>query len=387
MDGSGIKCILLRGGEIYSPAKRGRGDILIIGRMIASVGEGLIPPVGLEVEEFDVSDRLVIPGFIDLHVHLIGGGGEDGSTSRVPEINLSTLTSAGITTVVGVLGTDSITRTPEALLAKVKALRAEGLSAWMYTGAYHLPSPTITGSVTRDLALIDEVLGVKIAVADHRSSQPTTHELARLAAEARVGGMLGRKPGIVHVHVGPGQAGLAPIIKVCTRTEIPIGQFLPTHISRSPALVSQGIEFVKSGGAIDLTVPSDPDTIVPIVWKLVNAGINMGKVTISSDGNGSRPLFSRDGDLIGMTTGTVLTLWESVKFLVAEKVLPFSDALRLITTNPADRLGISKLKGRIEPGADADIVILDQDFSIDKVFARGRLMVDSGAPVVKGAYE
>lgn len=387
MEDAGIKCVLIRGGEIYSPAARGRGDVMIIGERIASIGEKLVPPGGLKVETIDASGRIVTPGFIDLHVHLIGGGGENGSTSRVPEINLSALTTAGITTAIGVLGTDSITRTPEALLAKVKALRAEGLSAWMYTGAYHLPSPTITGSVSRDLALIDEVLGVKVAISDHRSSQPTIHELARLAAEARVGGMLGRKPGIVHVHVGPGRAGLDPIVEVCARTEIPRGQFLPTHVSRSSDLIAQGIEFVNAGGSIDLTAPSDPRSIVPTLRELVDAGIELERVTISSDGNGSRPLFSNDGALIGMATGTVATLRESLNAITAADVLPFSDALRLITANPADRLGLSAFKGRIASGADADILVLDQDLNIDKVFARGRLMVDGGIPVVKGAYE
>ena len=381
------RLILLRNGEVFAPEPWGYADICIAGERVLSVTEAATWVSNMPTVSFDLSDRLVVPGFIDLHVHLIGGGGEDGATSRVPEINLSTLTSAGITTAVGVLGTDSITRSPEALLAKVKALRAEGISAWMYTGAYHLPSPTITGSVTRDIALIEEVLGVKVAIADHRGSQPTVHELARLAAEARVGGMLGKKPGVVHVHVGSGQAGLAPIVEVCTRTEIPRGQFLPTHISRSPALISQGIEFVKSGGAIDLTAPSDPAAIVPIMRELVNAGIDLGKVTISSDGNGSRPLFSSDGELIGMTTGTVATLWDSVRALVVEGVVSLTDALRLITTNPADRLKLAKLKGRIEPGVDADIVVLDRDMNIDKVFARGKLMVDGGVPVVKGAYE
>ncbi len=381
------RLVLLRNGKVFAPEPWGYADICIAGERVLSVTEAATWVSNMPTVSFDLSDRLIVPGFIDLHVHLIGGGGEDGSTSRVPEINLSTLTSAGITTAVGVLGTDSITRTPEALLAKVKALRAEGLSAWMYTGAYHLPSPTITGSVSRDLALIDEVLGVKVAISDHRSSQPTMHELARLAAEARVGGMLGRKPGIVHVHVGPGRAGLNPIVEVCARTEIPMGQFLPTHVSRSSALIAQGIKFVNSGGVIDLTAPSDPKAIVTVVQELVNAGVDLSKVTISSDGNGSRPLFSNDGELIGMTTGTVATLWDSVRTLVVEGVVSLTDALRLITTNPADRLGLSERKGRIEPGVDADIVILDRDLNIDKVFALGRLMVDGGVPVVKGAYE
>ncbi len=358
-----------------------------MGERIAQIGKGIEFPKGFDVTIIDVSGRLIVPGFIDLHVHLIGGGGEDGPASRVPEITLSRLTTAGITTVVGVLGTDSITRSPEALLTKVKALRKEGLTAYMYTGAYHLPSPTITGSVARDIALIDEVIGVKIAISDHRGSQPTVNELAKLTSEARIGGMLGSKPGIVHAHVGAGKDGLQPLISVVENTEIPISQFLPTHISRTPALLEQGIEFVKRGGAIDITAPNKADKVISVVEKLIKSGIDLSKVTFSSDGNGSMPRFDSHGRLIGMGTGSVSTLLAAIRELVRSHTLTLPQALGLITSNPADRLGLSGRKGCIEPGADADLVILDEDLHIDKVFARGRLMVDGGKPVVKGAFE
>lgn len=382
-----VQSILIRGGMVYAPEELGLKDILILGEQIALIGERIVPPPGVKTKIFDASGSIVVPGFIDLHVHLLGGGGEDGWASRVPEVSLSALTTAGITTAVGVLGTDSVTRTPEALLAKTKAIRAQGLSAYMYTGAYHLPSPTITGSVMRDISLIEEVIGVKIAISDHRSSQPTVHELARLASEARIGGMLGKKPGIVHAHVGPGVAGLSPILSVCEQSEIPIGQFLPTHVSRNLSLMQQGIDLIKQGGVIDLTVPSDPAEIVPLVHMLINSGIDMGKVTLSSDGNGSRPLFTDDGAFMGMGIGSVATIGQSLRKLVESHILPLTAALRLITANPAARLGLSTHKGSIQPGLDADVLVLDQDLQIDKVIARGRLMVAGGTPVVNGVYE
>ncbi|MCK4393007.1 beta-aspartyl-peptidase [Candidatus Bipolaricaulota bacterium] len=378
---------IIRGGALYSPQPQGEKDLLIAGGRIARIEEKIEPPKGLDVTVFDAAHRFIIPGFIDLHVHLIGGGGENGPASRVPEISLSTLTKAGITTAVGVLGTDGLTRSPEALLAKVKALRAEGLSAYMYTGSYRLPSVTITGSVRRDIALIQEIIGVKVAISDHRGSQPTMDELAKLASEARVGGMLAGKPGIVHVHVGGGSRGLDPILAVIKQTEIPISQFLPTHIGRDTTLLRQGIDFVNTGGCIDITVPNEANKAISIIKEFQESRIDLTKVTLSSDGNGSKPRFNGRGELTGMATGDVATLGKTLKVLVEGKVLPLPDALALITSNPADRLGISGRKGSIREGADADLLILDEELRIEQVFAKGQLMVDDGRALVKGNFE
>ncbi|MCK4600570.1 beta-aspartyl-peptidase, partial [Candidatus Bipolaricaulota bacterium] len=355
---------LIKKGRLFQPQKQGTKDILIVNDKIFKICKQIVPPKDFDVHVVDAFGKFVFPGFVDLHVHLLGGGGEDGPTSRVPEISLSTLTEAGITTAVGVLGTDSITRYPEALLAKVKALRAEGLSAYMYTGSYHLPSPTITGSVKRDIVLIEEIIGVKIAISDHRSSQPTTDELAKLASEARICGMLAGKSGIVHVHVGGGSRGLDPILAVIKQTEIPISQFLPTHIGRDTTLLRQGIDFVNTGGCIDITVPNKANKAISIIKEFQESRIDLTKVTLSSDGNGSKPRFNGRGELTGMATGDVATLSKTLKVLVEGKVLPLPDALALITSNPADRLGISGRKGSIREGADADLLILDEELRI-----------------------
>jgi len=388
MGKEGFRFKLFRGGELYSPVPEGNKDLLIAGDRIARIAAHLDVPKGLDVEIVDASGKLIVPGFIDLHVHLIGGGGEDGPTSRVLEIALSELTQAGITTAVGVLGTDNVTRSPEALLAKVKALRQEGISAYMHTGSYHLPSVTITGSVKRDIALIEEVIGIKVAIADHRGSQLNAHELARLASEARLGGMLGSKAGVVHLHIGKGQRGLGLVFDVMERTEIPIGQFLPTHVSnKSSVLLEQAIQFAKQGGNIDITADRDESETVSIISRLLENDVDLAKITMSSDGNGSMPRFNEQGELIGMVTGNVASLGDVLRNLVNSNLLSLSDALKPITGNPADRLGLSDHKGRIQESADADLVILDEDLQIDQVFAKGQLMVDKGDAVVKGAFE
>ncbi len=379
--------VVVHGGTVYAPELLGKKDLLIAGGRIVHIDESISLPKSIQIERIDATRKIIIPGLIDLHVHVLGGGGEDGPVSRVPEIALGDLVSAGTTTVVGVLGTDAISRSPEALLTKIMGLRTQGVSAYMYTGSYHLPSVTITGSVDRDLALIDQVVGVKIAISDHRGSQPTTEELARLASQVRVGAMLGGKMGIVHLHVGGGRDGITKIFDVIESTELPIDLFLPTHMARTPALLDQGIEFVRRGGNIDLTAHPEERETVAAMEKLIREDVDLAHVTLSSDGNGSMPVFDERKNLVGMETGSVATLFHSVRAIISGNVMPLSEALTLVTTNPASRLGLDGKKGRITEGADADLVILDDHLVLDKVLGNGHLMVNRGQAIVRGRFE
>lgn len=201
-------------------------DVLLANGKIIAVGADIPGDIVPDCAVINLSGRMLCPGFIDQHVHLIGGGGEAGPTTRTPEVSLSRLTEAGITTVVGLLGTDSVSRHPASLLAKTRALNEEGITAWMLTGAYHVPSPTITGSVEKDVALIDRVIGVKCAVSDHRSAAPSGNQLASMAAESRVGGLLGGKPGVSVFHMGSSKKGLQPLYDILENSDVPIGKLL-----------------------------------------------------------------------------------------------------------------------------------------------------------------
>ena len=381
---------LLRGGVLFDPMPIDGADVLYFGDRIVAIGNDLTLPIGLPGETVDLEGRRVSPGLIDLHVHLLGGGGEAGPACRVPEIQLSSLIRAGVTTVVGVLGTDAVTRSPQALLAKTKALRSEGISAFMYTGAYELPSPTITGNVRSDLALIEEIIGVKVALSDHRSPQPSFDELCRLAAEARVGGMLGNKPGIVHVHVGSGGRRLAPIRRVLEETEIPITQFLPTHVARTPELLSDALQFAAHGGAVDVTVSGKtPEGLARLAKTLHTArdsGAPWKAITLSSDSNGSMPRFDDAGKLVGMAAGDIASMPAAVAHL-ASAGFTFSEVLALVTHHPALRLGLADRKGRLAVGHDADLVVWDEQLRIERVIARGRTMVSDGIARAKGTFE
>ena len=393
---------LIKDAVVYGPERLGRRDVLLVAGTIAAVAEHLDPlPVWATAEVVDAAGKLLAPGLIDLHLHFIGGGGELGPHSRTPEATLTTLTMAGITTAVGVLGTDSQTRHLSSLLAKARGLEREGVSAYIYTGAYDLPSPTLTGSVRDDLVLIDKVVGVKVAVSDHRGTQPTHTELAKLAAGARVGGLLAGKPGVVHVHVGAGPRGLAPLREVIEQTELPISQFVPTHLLRTPDLFDQALRWLEDGGYVDLTTGAgerpgraesiDSDVRRPrqALDEIARAGLDTRLVTWSSDGQGSLPRFDRrTGALRGMGIGTPRSLLDEVRRAVVEDGLDLAEVLPVVTANPAARIGLADSKGRVAPGYDADLLLLDPNtLELDRVWARGKLLVADGGAVEYGMFD
>ena len=377
---------LFRKANICAPEAKGERDILVCRQTVVHIAPEIPTPVGVgPVEEVNLEGHCIVPGLIDQHVHIIGGGGEGGPTTRTPEVMLSKITTAGTTTVVGVLGTDGTTRHMNSLLAKARALETEGVTTFIYTGAYELPTRTLTDNVRNDLVLIDKVIGTgEIAISDHRSAQPETWDIAKLAAEARVGGMLGGKPGVVHLHVGDGERGLKPIFEILENTELPISQFTPTHLNRTRRLLEQAIVFAKQGGMVDITAgPRAPEAIV----HLLRSGVSVDRITISSDGNGSLPRFDEGHRLIGMGVGSLRTVYETIRSLILEHKIPKEQALRVATTNVASNLHLQGRKGVIAIGADADFLVLDDDFDIRQVWAKGRLMVQDGQPLVWGTFE
>lgn len=384
--------------KVYGPEFREVQDILLIGEKIAFIGSDISADFhnSIQVNVIDGEGKIAVPGFIDSHVHMLGGGGEGGYKTRTPEIMLTDLTSAGITTAVGCLGTDGVTRNMMSLLAKAKGLEEEGISAFIYTGSYQIPVRTLTGSIMEDLLAIDKIIGVgEIALSDHRSSQPTFDEFVRTAADARVGGMLSGKAGILDIHLGDGERGIEYIFRAIEETEIPITQFLPTHINRNPHLFEQGLNFARKGGYIDFTGSEEPELSEEAgevsfgkgVRRLLEEGISDETFTLSSDAQGSLPIFNEKKEYIGLGVGSAKCLWKEIRHAILTEHIPLEIAMKAVTANPAKILKLAG-KGRLENGYDADICILSEaTMEIDTVIAKGQLMVKEKVPVVSGTFE
>ena len=383
---------LIRNAEVYAPESLGRRDLLLGGGKVLWIGTDAPDlPAAFGAQVLDLSGRRLLPGLIDGHVHVTGGGGEAGFASRVPAPTLSRYTRSGVTTVVGLLGTDDVARGTRELLAHVNALREEGLSAWGYAGGYHLPPATLTGSVRADLVFIDCLIGVgELSISDHRSSQPTLNELLRIASEAHVAGLMTGKAGIVHLHLGDGSRGLDLVRRALDQSELPPRVFNPTHVNRRKALFEEAIALARRGCSIDITAfpvdeGEDAWSAADALVRYLDSGAPRDRVTVSSDAGGCLPCFDAQGRVCSMDVGHSGALVDTLRELLARGIA-LQDALPAFTSNVAGLLRLPG-KGRIAVGADADLVALDADGAVTDVFAGGRPHLRDGAVLRRGTFE
>jgi beta-aspartyl-dipeptidase (metallo-type) len=383
---------LIRNASVFAPEALGLCQMLVGGGKILWMGSVDQPaPAVAGLDVIDLDGKRLIPGLIDGHAHVTGGGGEGGFATRVPPVPLSRFTTAGVTTVVGVLGTDDLARTPGELLASVYALREHGLGAFAWCGGYHLPLVTLTGSVRGDIVYLDPVIGIgELAISDHRSSQPTFDEFVRVASEAHVAGLMSGKAGVLHLHLGDGVRGLELVRRALDETELPARVFHPTHINRRKALFEEALALARRGCTVDITafpVEDGEDAwSAADAWERYHAAdAPAERLTISSDAGGCLPTFDHDGRLCKMDVGSAHALLDTVRELLArghalDAVLPS------FTSNIARHLRLAG-KGEIAVGADADLVVLDADNHVSDVMAQGTWHLRNSAVLRRGLFE
>ena len=389
--------LIIKNVKVYAPEPSGARDIFILGGKVVKVAEAgtaeNFNSLPFSVKTINGGGLIAVPGIVDGHVHFNGAGGEGGPLYRTPPTGLSELTGAGITTAVGLLGTDGFTRSLRDLLMKARSLSAEGITAKIYTGAYQLPGPCLTTDAASDIILVEEVVGLKVAFSDHRSSHASLQTLREAVSQARAGGILAGKKGPVMVHIGEGPDRLKPLAEAVSGTDIPVAQLIPTHLNRSARVLGEALEWAKMGGNVDLSAGVSArygfsEAVDPpgAVQYLLDGGAPAERITMSSDGNGVMTL-------AGPATGEARPLISPVRALYEEFAgmiragIPVEKAVRIVSTNPADRIGLSA-KGRIKEGMDGDVLLIREDgLDLDTVVARGKIMVRDGHAVQKGLFE
>lgn len=383
---------LIRNANIYAPEPLGIKNLLIGGGKILSItNDELDLPKSIIDYDIDLEGQTLTPGFVDAHAHITGGGGEAGFATQVPPVPLSQFTAFGVTTVVGLLGTDDTTRSTANLLSRVYGLREEGMSAYCWTGGYHYPLTTLTQSAREDIVYLEPVIGIgEFAISDHRSSQPEFNEVVRIASDAHVAGLMTGKAGVVHFHLGDGSRKLELIQRAINETELPARVFNPTHVNRNKPLFDESCEMLSEGIYMDIT--AFPEDSLEDGWSAAQAlllakerGCPMQQVTVSSDGGGCMPEFDKSGELVKMGFGRAETLIETIKSCISQG-MALEDVLSSLTANVAQLLRLPQ-KGKIKVGADADLVVLDSNYDICNVMALGQWHMLNKNLIVKGTFE
>ncbi len=386
-----VSALLLKGGSLYGPDEMGVNDILVVDERIARIAPDIPAKTNLEsLEVVDLNGKRVTPGFIDHHTHFLGGGGMAGYRTSPPPLPLSAFTRAGVTTAIGCLGGDVTTRSPLALLSKARALKEEGLSVFLWTGGTtEHPIVTFTGRPKLDMLLIEEVIGIgEVSISELGPSIDSLRErasyLAELAAEAWVAAKMTGKSGTLILQVPSEGRALEPVFEILERTQLPITQFIPSHVNSSPGYLKQAVQFGKMGGVVDVGTTHTPDygfkhgvDAIAAVNELLTNGVSADNITLSSDAHGGS----------GWNYLPISSILERFRQLILQEEMEFSQALRLLTSTPARIAGLDDRKGHLRPGHDADLLVWDDSLNLQDVYARGRRMVAAGEPVVLGTWE
>ena len=380
---------LLKSGHVYSPKDLGVKDILLWEDRVIKIGENLKIPEGFVGEESDLSGKIIIPGIVDTHVHITGGGGEGGFTTRTGEITFEEIAEAGVTTLVGVLGTDGYARRVEDVLIKCMALREEGFDCYFLTGSYTLPITTMRGSVAEDIIFNEYCLGVgEVAHCDHRGSLMRYEEFTRLCADTRNGARLSGLKGVLNVHLGnyPNPADF--FIRACEEDITFRPLIVPTHVTRKYEVFESCLKFLEYGGQIDITAGSDGSSGrkcgsvegLEIIYRKYGS---LDRVSMTSDGNGSMPVWDELGNMIGMGKGSSKVLLKDLKKATQRGVIPFEETLRTMTTTPAAIYGLKNSAGTIVENGTANFAVLDENLDLEKTILNGKTVWQKGKGVVR----
>ncbi|GAB4114101.1 MAG: beta-aspartyl-peptidase [Candidatus Caldatribacteriota bacterium] len=378
--------IYIKNGIVYAPDYQGKKDILICMDKIVSVyenGSFQIEKISNKIHIIDAKNMIILPGFIDQHMHFLGGGGKFGYAYRAGIVKFDDIIKFGITTAISSLGVDSYLKSLSDLLIRAKELEARGLNTYILTGGFQLPLKSITNSIFDDLIYIEKVLGVgEIGIADEYGSQPTAEEIIRIVANTRAVSSFSEKPGKVLIHLGSGKKGFEVIYKVLENADLLIDQFIVTHINRSTELLEEAIKFAKLGGIIDITTGISPelgieDSIPPedALEYILAQSVSFDHITFSSDSGGFRSIYDNNLKINDYLLSSE-TLFKTISKCFQEKEVELSKVLKTVTSNVA-RIWNLKNKGEIKPYRDADLVLLDQDFKVKKVICLGKIIFDS----------
>ena len=224
---------------------------------------------------------------------------------------------------------------------------------------------------------------------DVNGSFPSSQAILEMLSQIRQAAVTVNKQGLLHVHLGS-IPNPFDIFEEIAASGFPIGTHLrPTHCARTEFLLKSACAYAMESHDryIDITTdgPCYLGQPAAAVSAAVSCGVPVEQITLSSDGHGVVPRFDADGNVVGQAIGEVARNHETMVELVRDFSFPLSDALSLITRNAADSLGLTD-QGRLEIGACANAVLLNQNLQIVAVVSRGQVAMHGDTLAVKEPF-
>jgi len=378
--------VVLCADAVFTPAERLEdGWVHIRDTRIAAVGSGPVPEHDAAVVRLP-EGALIAPGFIDLHVH--GGGGAQIGPDPHAVADVAAFHARHGTT--GLLAT-TVPAAQDALVDTVRAVAAVARRPYAEAAQVlgcHLEGPFVSAARpgaldvrhlrAPDPAELDRLLDAgggsvqMIVIAPELAGAPEL--IATAAAEGVV-------VSIGHTDATYDEAMAGFDRGARAATHLFNGMRAVHHRDPGPA----GAALTAPRVTVELI--ADGIHVHPAVIRLVHAAKGPDRVALVTDaiqaaglpdgdyGLGDQPIAVRAGEARtagGSLAGSTLTMDRAVRLCVREAGIPLIDALQMASTTPAALLGIGAATGHLAPGADADLVVLDEDLAAIGTMVAGR---------------
>lgn len=379
-----MKALLIKNATLISPDLRIDGaSILVEDGKIAAIYSGNDPIPETDIV-YDAEGKYVLPGFIDIHTH--GAAGAD-VTDESPDA-IYTVARAKLAEGCTSFAPTTLTL-PEETLAKSMEYVAEYAKTSEYSTAIgvHLEGPYINPSClgAQNPAYvrspdIDEVMRLnsvfKVTQVSFAAEVEGGSEFADACIEKGIVPSCGHSKATYAEFAAANKRGLRHLTHFCN-------QMTPLH-HRDIGLVGAG--FLHDDVMIEMIC--DKIHLCPEMIRLAFAKKPLNKIALITDSMrashlpdgpsslGGLDVIVKDGQARlasnGALAGSVLKMNMALKNVVEVTGLPIERVVRTTAYNQAEELGLGDVLGKLEPGYQADIVVLDKEsFDVERVYIKG----------------
>lgn len=344
---------------------------------------------GAKPADKDYGERRIVPGFIDVHTH--GAYGFDTNDAEeeglrnwmkhIPEEGVTGICPTTITQIEEVL-TKAVKNVAKVVAdgyegAEILGIHFEGPYLDMvYKGAQ--PEQCIVKPDVEQFKRYQKAADGLIKIITMATERDEDFELTRYCAANDVRVSIGHSAATIE------EAGMAIANGATSMTHIFNGM-TPFH-HRKPGLVGAAMRFRDTFGEVicdgnhstpdalnDLFMAKGRDYTIMITDALMVKGLPVGtKVLFGGNEIELYPDGSAHLTDAKSLAGSTLKVNEGLKVLVEKAMIPWDYAINSCTLNPARYLNVDDRKGKLVAGYDADIVVLNDDYSVEMTYVRGK---------------